>query len=583
MLVSSGSLCLPGTTKVRPTKVQIESERGPVVADKPLELVCRAFGSRPAALISWWRGHTRLLPAPDTPPSESEPHGLHHRPASRPANAAVQIHESVSADSNVTSSTLLFVPQIEDEGQLISCRAENAYISALGLEDSGEHDKTNNQAGSGSIEDSLRLEVHYLPRVQLRLGDNLHEGEIREGQAVYFDCLARAQPAAHEIRWWFEGRELDMNRTAGVIISNQSLALARVSRHQRGRYTCSAANSVGEAHSSPLLLRVQYAPVCRDQAPELEQRSSSTKVKLLYGAARLEPVQVRCQVDAEPADNSLQYRWAFAGPSWPAASGAEPPVQLDAGQHRSLAPNEPLASLATYTPRSDLDYGWLLCWAKNSVGQQVEPCAYRVVPAERPDPVSNCQLVNVTESQLGVACEPGYDGGIEQSFQMEVYAADHEHELVANVTGAAAYQGAQPAELAMEDEEQQQDDQAPEAPRSGGQDAAVALKQQKQRHSSHTGRQAKAQEAAGAHPAALLITEPSLRPSTDYLLSIYSRNSKGASKPVAFMATTSAASAIDALAVSPSVRDTRKSGKCLLFISRPAARLYQAGLSRPAG
>lgn len=34
-----------------------------------------------------------------------------------------------------------------------------------------------------------------------------------------------------------------------------------------------------------------------------------------------------------------------------------------------------------YTPKSEREYGTLACWAKNSIGKQVEPCLFQVVPA----------------------------------------------------------------------------------------------------------------------------------------------------------------------------------------------------------
>lgn len=35
----------------------------------------------------------------------------------------------------------------------------------------------------------------------------------------------------------------------------------------------------------------------------------------------------------------------------------------------------------SYTPRSDLDFGSLLCWASNEVGKQNEPCVIHVINA----------------------------------------------------------------------------------------------------------------------------------------------------------------------------------------------------------
>lgn len=97
-----------------------------------------------------------------------------------------------------------------------------------------------------------------------------------ESQDVYLECNVRASPWVNEIRWWFEGKEIHTNTSAGVIVSGQSLVLQRVQRKHRGRYTCTASNSEGDAESNSVHLRVQYAPICR------------TSQKILYGAARHE-------------------------------------------------------------------------------------------------------------------------------------------------------------------------------------------------------------------------------------------------------------------------------------------------------
>lgn len=34
-----------------------------------------------------------------------------------------------------------------------------------------------------------------------------------------------------------------------------------------------------------------------------------------------------------------------------------------------------------YSPTSQRDYGTLTCWGKNSIGRQVQPCVFQVVPA----------------------------------------------------------------------------------------------------------------------------------------------------------------------------------------------------------
>lgn len=38
-------------------------------------------------------------------------------------------------------------------------------------------------------------------------------------------------------------------------------------------------------------------------------------------------------------------------------------------------------SVVNYTPVTELDYGTLLCWATNDIGQQVHPCVFQIVAA----------------------------------------------------------------------------------------------------------------------------------------------------------------------------------------------------------
>lgn len=43
-------------------------------------------------------------------------------------------------------------------------------------------------------------------------------------------------------------------------------------------------------------------------------------------------------------------------------------------------------SILHYSPKSELDFGVVACWASNSVGNQRDPCLYHVVPAGTPLP-----------------------------------------------------------------------------------------------------------------------------------------------------------------------------------------------------
>ncbi|GIY94114.1 uncharacterized protein CEXT_775991 [Caerostris extrusa] len=189
----------------------IEGDRQPLSAHKTVELVCRATGSRPPAVISWWKGTSKLK----------------------------ALKDNISVDGNVTTSIITMTPSSEDNGKHLSCRAENPLI-----------------AGS-AIEYGWKLEVHYIPQLTLRLGSKLRHSHIQEGNDVYLDCSIIASPWVSEIGWRFGGKELHTNTSAGIIVSNQSLVLQKVQRTSRGHYTCVASNSEGEGESNVVQLRVQ--------------------------------------------------------------------------------------------------------------------------------------------------------------------------------------------------------------------------------------------------------------------------------------------------------------------------------------
>ena len=49
-----------------------------------------------------------------------------------------------------------------------------------------------------------------------------------------------------------------------------------------------------------------------------------------------------------------------------------------------------------------------------------DPCKFNIVPATHPESPFNCKVVNQTAVLLEVECEPGFDGGLDQIFHLQV-------------------------------------------------------------------------------------------------------------------------------------------------------------------
>ncbi|XP_031624769.1 neural cell adhesion molecule 2 isoform X1 [Contarinia nasturtii] len=257
--IASNTNLMPPNSKVlvidvnlKPAAVHILAKRTFVSADKTYDIECKSSGSKPAAVITWWRG-TKQIKRPVRNFSENP--------------------------DNQSLSVLTFTPSIDDDGKHLSCRAANPYIE------------------NSIIEDKWFLVVHYMPVVTLKMGPSLNPDDIKEGDGVYFECTVRSNPKPYKMAWYHDGVELHHNVTAGIILTDQSLVLQSVTRASAGDYTCLAANTEGKGTSNPVTLRVRYAPVC-----------GSTHEELL-GALKHETLTLKCEVDASPPADS--FHWTF--------------------------------------------------------------------------------------------------------------------------------------------------------------------------------------------------------------------------------------------------------------------------------
>ncbi|XP_052899973.1 hemicentin-1 [Anopheles moucheti] len=355
MCVASNTNLTPPNNKVvvldvnlKPVAVHIMAKEKFVSADKRYEIECKSSGSRPEAAISWWKG-TRMLK---------------------------RVTKNFSETGNQSLSVISYTPTVDDDGKYLTCRAENPLIP------------------DSAIEDKWRLVVHYMPIVTLKMGSSLNPDDIKEGDDIYFDCHIQSNPKPYKLAWYHDGNELHHNVTAGIILSDHSLALQGVSRSLAGDYTCMAANTEGRGTSNHVTLRVRYAPVCAVDREEL------------LGALKHETLQLKCEVDASPPAES--FHWTFN------SSGEQ--TELPSRLHSS----ETGLSRLNYTPTSDLDYGTISCWGRNAIGVQKSPCVFQVVAAGRPFALQNCSVSNQSADSLHIECIEGFDGGLPQMFLLEL-------------------------------------------------------------------------------------------------------------------------------------------------------------------
>ncbi|XP_022256240.1 hemicentin-1-like isoform X1 [Limulus polyphemus] len=427
---------------------QLKGLVGPFNEGQPLSLTCSVVGGKPRPSLTWWQDYTLLddnytfisdevvvnkivipeierddlrtvltcqasnnnitIPASTTITLKLnlKPLEVDITPARRPMSANKKIEltcvshgsrppatitwwkesqqimpsvESVKTEGETAISTLTYMPSVEDNGKYLGCRAENPRIPG------------------SAIEKGWNVEIQYTPNVSLRVVSGAEDGMVKEGDDVTFECDIQAHPWVHEINWHFNGRQLVNDPSLGIMISSQTLVLRNVSRRMRGRFSCSAANVEGLGISDDMFLKVKYSPVCQPFQ------------KSVYGVLNQESIDVECQLDADPRD--IKFFWRFNSST----------KVTNTILHKI---HSEFQSIASYRIQTSEDYGTLMCWGENSIGVQREPCVFKIIPAEAPEPVQNCTVFNRTEELILVECLEGFNGGLEQTFIMEVYTKE---------------------------------------------------------------------------------------------------------------------------------------------------------------
>lgn len=93
-------------------------------------------------------------------------------------------------------------------------------------------------------------------------------------------------------------------------------------------------------------------------------KSNQTRV---YGVAKLEKVNISCEVEANPSD--VVFKWSFNNSQ----------ESFDIGS--TYIVKSGTTSTVSHTPHTEMDYGTLMCSASNKVGHQRLPCVFHIIAA----------------------------------------------------------------------------------------------------------------------------------------------------------------------------------------------------------
>ncbi|GIY69680.1 uncharacterized protein CEXT_431681 [Caerostris extrusa] len=323
-----------------------------------------------------------------------------------------------------------------------------------------------------------------VPELKLFLGANIQADAIKEGSDVFFECNVRANPWVSEVKWRFEGfppvrqhlgRRHRLQPLPGAAEGEEGAPRQLpVRRPQLG----------GEGRSEEVMLKVKYAPVCKH--PNIA----------VHGVARYEACQCRCEVEADPPQVNFrwslkqhcgEHRYSdtdfrkhrqhcclhashHAGIRSAALLGAKrnrtskgslyrpnntsrDTVSVIRNAFQTLPYDTPVCLETSRALRSPCavtaDMDCTVCSTVVATAAAVEDVHFFDVTPKNlhffiiffnaedvigsPESVKSCTVSNQSVSLLVVECEPGYDGGMKQSFHLEVYNSAVEH-LQANVS-----------------------------------------------------------------------------------------------------------------------------------------------------
>ena len=272
---------------------------------------------------------------------------------------------STSNDGNVTTSRLdLTVEKIHHASKLV-CTGTNPIFIPVSTE--------------------LELIVNYPPEVEIYISGDVSPGRIVEGSDISMECKVESRPPPTTFQW---------RKDDEVVSEEPNLVLKTMSGKDSGTYVCEVDNTEGRDQSSPVRVSVLYRPSCTSSLVQPHTKVSDSDTP---------GVDLRCQVDAKPEARS--YRWLFNS-----TSGSF-----------EIPSAKPLMSFMNYAESKNSDQGEVLCWATNDVGIQSEPCIFHVVPLGAPHPPKDCEIADRTAGSVEVGCIPGFAGGLEQHFVLEVF------------------------------------------------------------------------------------------------------------------------------------------------------------------
>ncbi|XP_033125255.1 nephrin-like [Anneissia japonica] len=252
-----------------------------------------------------------------------------------------------------------------------------------------------NEVGSGYI--TATLKIDYPPRITT--GEHII---VNLGTPGQLRCEATANPKPSGfIKWSREG--YDISRYQQEFINDGSvLKIPSVSKGDGGLYKCQADNGIGAATSKDVLVIVQYKP-------EIDTTGNG-KVATSTGETAL----LKCRAQGAPV---VKFKWKRFGKDLNTTIDR---YTMEVGLLR-LSDSYESRLVINYVDEVE-DFGTYTCIAYNDIGEST----FNIVVEKKsvPDAPTGLKVLSVTHDSVRLTWLAGFDGGLNQTYQIRFRRGD---------------------------------------------------------------------------------------------------------------------------------------------------------------
>uniref|UniRef100_A0A0A9W594 Nephrin n=2 Tax=Lygus hesperus TaxID=30085 RepID=A0A0A9W594_LYGHE len=220
---------------------------------------------------------------------------------------------------------------------------------------------------------------------------------VPPGKNAELWCKLDGSPLTSDHVSWRRSDYPDMLHRTNVTWSNGTsfLVVKNAVKEDIGNFRCAVNNGLGEESFKDIFLTVEHKPIM-DQSPSLSKSASNSG----------DTAKLVCRVSAAPAVN---FTWSRDGSI------------ISTDHHKYLIEYKKLdevhyESVLLIRNIEVANYGRYECIGRNALGFATQ--TVRLSVTSIPDTPTNLAVYNVSHDSLTLGWEPGFDGGLAQSFRL---------------------------------------------------------------------------------------------------------------------------------------------------------------------